>query len=77
MSSPEPITSYTGYVKNGVVVVKNADDALAEGVEVRVQIVNAPRPTLAEQFKDFIGKAEGLPADAASRIDDYLYGGES
>jgi len=73
---------YRGQVKNGVVVVKGRV-RLEEGAEVTVRPVRKPvraarkkkRPmTLYERLKPIIGKAKGLPPDAAVNIDHYLYG---
>ncbi|MEQ8847161.1 hypothetical protein [Botrimarina sp.] len=67
--------TYTGRVQNGVVVLDDKGLAPPEGAAVRVELVEEPtRPTIAERLKNVIGKAEGMPPDAASRIDDYLYG---
>ena len=66
--------SYLGRVKNGVIVLEE-EAPLAEGTRVRVEPVEAADlPTLAERLKDFIGKAEGLPADLAKNHDHYLHG---
>jgi len=66
--------TFRGYFKGGVVVLDEKPD-LAEGAEVRVEIVEESlRPTLSERFKDIIGKAEGLPPDASINVDHYLYG---
>ena len=68
--------TYTGHVKDGVIVLDDADAKLPEGGEVRIEIVGAepPRRTIAERLKNIIGKAEGLPPDASTKIDSYLYG---
>ena len=49
---------------------------LPEGSEVEVLpvAVECSIPTLAEQFKDVIGIAEGLPPDSSINHDHYLYG---
>jgi len=78
-----------GKIKNGKVLLDDPK-ALAEGTEVEVRPVkklrkpakaNKPRvkkklpPTsFAERFRDFIGKAKGLPADMSINLDHYLYG---
>ena len=65
---------YRGHVKNGVVVI-DQDGALPEGAEVRVETMEGQPPkTLAERFKDVIGKAEGMPADFAENHDHYIHG---
>ena len=67
--------TYTGRVKNGVIVLDDPTTAPPEGTPVRVElVVDRPRPTIAERLKHVIGKAEGLPPDASARIDERLYG---
>jgi hypothetical protein len=72
--------SLTGHVHNGVVVL-DEPGALPEGtpVEVTVRAAAEPgqRPSLWDRLADVVGRAEGLPADAASRVDHYLTRGES
>ena len=73
--------AYRGHVKNGMVV---PDDGvkLPEGVEVRIDLVDSARrepdvekaPTLYERLKPVIGRASGLPPDASTNVDHYLYG---
>jgi hypothetical protein len=66
--------SLKGHVQNGVVVFDEPVE-LAEGTEVNVTPVTEQElPTLYERFKDIIGVAEDLPADAADQHDRYLYG---
>lgn len=68
-----------GHVENGVVVI-DGPAQLPEGAAVRVEIVvptvgeDETVPTLYERLKPIIGAAEGLPADAATNVDHYLYG---
>jgi len=74
--------TYSGHVENGVIVLDELPTALPEGTKVRVELVASgppsdstqQRPTLAEQFKDLIGKAEGLPVDMAENHDHYIHG---
>lgn len=68
--------TYSGHVENGVIVLDEQPIALPEGTKVRVELVapSQPQRSIADRLQKIIGKAEGLPADAASRIDDYLYG---
>lgn len=68
--------TYTGRVEKGVIVLDESQAALPDGAQVRVELLagDQPRGTIAERLKNIIGKAEGLPPDAATRIDDYLYG---
>jgi hypothetical protein len=66
---------YTGTIKGGVVVLEKGAE-LADGTRVQVEPLEEPpdQPTLGEIFKDFIGKAVGLPPDLAENHDHYLYG---
>ncbi len=71
---------YRGHVKNGVVVFDDAN-ALPEGAAVEVSLVPAAPadeadegPSLYERLKPVIGKATGLPPDASTNVDHYLYG---
>ena len=69
-----------GHIENGAVVI-DEPTPLPEGAEVRIEIV-APnqgsqepeQPLLRDRLLALAGKATGLPADAAQRHDDYLYG---
>jgi hypothetical protein len=65
----------SGHVRNGVIVLDDGGPSPPEGAAVRVEVVaeSAPR-TLAERFKNVIGKAEGLPPDFAQNHDHYLHG---
>lgn len=66
--------SLTGHVQNGVVVF-DEPVTLPEGTEVEVAVRAAKldsRPTLWDRLGDVVGKADGLPADASTRIDHYL-----
>jgi hypothetical protein len=63
-----------GTVKGGVVVLE-AGATLPEGETVVVHsLEDAQGPTLAERYRDVIGIAKGLPADASKNIDHYLHG---
>jgi hypothetical protein len=76
-----------GMVKNGKVLLENPE-ALAEGTEVEVRPVKKRKrsanqrkqkakshhKSLAERLANIIGKAPGLPPDAAVNHDHYLYG---
>ena len=68
--------TYRGRIKNGIVVLLEPSTALPEGSEVEVRPVTADEsiPTLYERYKDFIGIAEGLPADLAENHDHYIHG---
>ncbi len=66
--------TYSGRVKDGVIVLDPPVD-LPEGTEVRVvSIEDAPAQTLAERFADVIGAASDLPEDMAENHDHYLHG---
>ena len=67
--------TYRGRVKSGVVVF-DPPASLPEGAEVDVILTQEDQqaPSLAERYKDFIGIAEGLPADSSRNHDHYLYG---
>ena len=72
--------TYKGHTENGVVVLDEPAD-LPDGARVTVDVCGADEapaggevPTLAETLAPFIGKAVGLPTDAAENHDHYLYG---
>ena len=67
--------TYRGRIRNGVVIL-DPPVSLAEGSEVEVRPVTQDEamPTLYERYKDFIGIAEGLPADMAENHDHYIHG---
>ena len=65
---------YQGHVKSGQIVLDEPVE-LEEGTAVQVELLTEqPRKTLAERFKNIIGKAKGLPDDLAENHDHYLYG---
>jgi len=65
--------TFIGQMRDGVVVFPGPV-AIPDGAEVSV----SPTPAQVEQrsvwdrLHDVVGKAEGLPADASSRVDYYL-----
>jgi len=67
--------TYRGHVNKGVIVLDH-NAQLPEGAEVEVRTMESlsTNATWAEVFRDFIGKAEGLPADSSVNHDHYLYG---
>ena len=67
--------TYRGRIKNGAVIL-DLPVSLPDGSEVEVRPVPEGEaiPTLYERYKDFIGIAEGLPADSSINHDHYLYG---
>jgi hypothetical protein len=69
--------TYTGKVKGGVVVIEG-DVKLPDGAMVQVSLLDYGAddhgPSLLESLESVVGKAKGLPADAARSIDRDLYG---
>jgi hypothetical protein len=74
--------AYSGHVRNGVIVLDDAP-ALPDGAAVRVELVGPESPgtptasqarTAGERLMRYAGKAVGLPPDASSAHDTYLYG---
>jgi hypothetical protein len=74
--------SYRGQFKAGVIVF-DSPPPLREGAVVEVQPVDpstsaGPKrddlPSWGEVLKDFVGKAQGLPADMARNHDHYIHG---
>lgn len=70
----------TGVVVDGKVVFDTSVPP-PDGTPVRVELTGLPRAapgrptrTLLERMGDVVGKAEGLPEDAARNVDHYLYG---
>jgi hypothetical protein len=66
--------SFTGHVENGVVVF-DEPTVLPEGTLVEVAVrASAPgaRSSLWDRLNDVVGKADGLPPDASTRVDHYL-----
>lgn len=70
---------YRGKVKGGVIIPPRGVK-LAEGEQVTFEVVKTKRVfkhrqrSLAEVFKDVIGKAHGLPPDFAENHDHYIHG---
>lgn len=79
---------YRGFVENGLVRL-NDGARLSDGTEVTIRPVGRKRATskkrsartkrrrsetLGEALKEFKGRGEGLPTDAARNLDHYLYG---
>jgi hypothetical protein len=72
--------TYHGHIENGAIVLDEPTD-LPDGAFVRIDVCaistqpeSEEIPTLAESLAPFIGKAVGLPEDAAENHDHYLYG---
>jgi len=71
---------YKGHIENGVVVIDEPVE-MREGMEVLVDCgrsedeARAQKPaSFRERYAAVIGKAKGLPEDAAENHDHYLYG---
>ena len=71
----------TGTIRNGRIIPDEAAASLPEGASVRIEILldakeslSATGPTLADTLRPAIGKAGGLPTDAARNYRHYLYG---
>ena len=70
--------TYTGHVVNGQVVFDGP--APPEGAVLRIELTPTaangavPEMSFVERYRAVIGKADGLPTDAASNVDHYLYG---
>ena len=67
---------YRGRVENGLIRLEDAPP-LRDGMEVEVRLLAEAEPAIpsvCEVLKDFVGKVEGLPADASLNLDHYLYG---
>lgn len=68
--------TYTGEVRNGVVVFDEGTPPLPEGMKVRVEPAEL-EPALKRLSDDLLavaGTAEGLPEDLAENLDHYLHG---
>lgn len=76
---------YHGQIKNGEIVLDEVV-RLPEGAKVRVDVMTngdvlrsdevAPGAIWSKLLK-LAGTVEGLPPDAARRVDDYLYGSQN
>lgn len=72
--------TYKGHVEKGMIVLDESIP-LEEGMKVLVDFAPPETKTLAQKSASFkeryaavIGKAQGLPEDAAENHDHYLYG---
>ncbi len=71
---------YHGHVRNGKIELDD-NATLPEGVKVNVSVVpgdasehESRERSLQDRLKSFIGSAKGLPDDASTNVDHYLYG---
>jgi len=76
-----PMT-YKGHVENGMVVLDDPT-GLPEGAMVSVAVLDFSQdhspddeasPTLYDRLEPVVGRAKGLPVDAAANVHHYLYG---
>ena len=72
--------TYKGHVQNGVIVIDEPVE-MHEGMEVLVDFGpldseghSQPPQSFRQRYAAVIGKAKGLPEDAAENHDHYLYG---
>ena len=72
--------TYKGHVENGAIVLDDRVE-LPDGVLVTIELAGdsakedgGSAPSFVERYAAVIGKARGLPADAAENHDHYLYG---
>jgi hypothetical protein len=67
--------SYTGYVREGVVVFDG--ERPSDGAKVTVEELCVPKqqpPTWGEVFESLVGSVEGLPEDMSDQHDHYIHG---
>jgi len=55
-------------------VVLDEPTSLPDGTRVTVTAVEPPDRSFLQRLGDVVGKVDGLPADAATNVDHYLYG---
>lgn len=68
--------TYTGEVRNGVVVLDEGMPALPEGTKVQltpIEMEDAVRE-LSRALLSIAGMAKGLPSDLAAQHDHYIHG---
>jgi hypothetical protein len=68
--------SYTGQVRNGIVVLDEGTPPLPEGMRLRLQPIDMEKALddLSQLLLELAGTVEGLPADYAENLDHYLHG---
>jgi hypothetical protein len=68
--------TYTGEIRNGVVVFEEPTPPLPEGTKVRIEPVDLESALgdLSAMLLAVAGKASGLPSDLAENHDHYLHG---
>src|SRR5438876_10147587 len=81
LTSSRAIMVVRGHVKNGTIIL-DEPAKLPEGAEVEVSLLAPPAteqvenegPTLYDRLKPVVRTAQGLPSDASTNVDHYLYG---
>ena len=68
--------TFTGEVRNGVVVFDEGTPTLPDGTKVRVEQADVKQALakLSADLRALAGSAEGLPEDLAENLDHYLHG---
>jgi hypothetical protein len=68
--------SYTGQVRNGIVVLDEGTPPLPEGMRLRLQPIDMEKALddLSQSLLELAGTLEGLPEDYAENLDHYLHG---
>ena len=68
--------TYTGEVRNGMVVFDEGTPPLPEGTRVNIEADELEKDLddLRDLLLEFAGKAVGLPPDMAEQHDHYLHG---
>jgi hypothetical protein len=68
--------TYTGEVRNGMVVFDEGTPPLPEGTRVNIEAAELEKDLddLRNLLLEFAGKAVGLPPDMAEQHDHYLHG---
>jgi hypothetical protein len=68
--------TYTGEIRNGMVVFDEGTPPLPEGMKVNVEPADLKEALddLSRLLLEFAGKAQGLPPDMAEQHDYYLHG---
>jgi hypothetical protein len=68
--------SYTGQVRNGVVVFDEGGNPFPEGIRVKVAPMDRDEAVedLSRRLLELAGTVEGLPSDLAEQHDHYLHG---
>lgn len=67
--------TYTGEIRNGVIVFEGILPKLPDGTRVRVELIETSPGTrmMADRLATVIGRAQGLPTDLAEQHDHYLH----